>query len=301
MLGILIINYKKYELTIDCVNSIFDTVSDLNFKIYILDNCSENESFEKLKKQFEDNEKIVLVDSQKNLGYANGNNLLIELAKKDGCEKLLVANNDIIFHKNCINQLCKTQEEKNCLLVGPKLEGTNTNSIKPFRLNFIQYIMTNTYCYNLLSKKQIKKYFHLPNETSKVYWISGCCFLADTKQFEKIGFFDKHTFLYYEEFILSEKAFNNNLSLYFEPKAVVTHYHGASTNGSANIFTRIENFKSETYFLRKIKRYNKFKLYIIRLIRYLEVYIAFKKENNFEAIKQFKVESKRIIKQKEQH
>ena len=38
MIGILILNYKKYQVTADCIRSVLDTGDGLDYHIYVLDN-----------------------------------------------------------------------------------------------------------------------------------------------------------------------------------------------------------------------------------------------------------------------
>ena len=44
MIGILILNYKKYQVTADCIRSVLDTGDGLDYHIYVLDNGSGNDS-----------------------------------------------------------------------------------------------------------------------------------------------------------------------------------------------------------------------------------------------------------------
>ena len=68
--GIVILNYNDYENTIQMLNQIKDyTCLD---KIVIVDNCSTDQSVEKLKVY--ENKKIVLLEASENKGYASGNN-----------------------------------------------------------------------------------------------------------------------------------------------------------------------------------------------------------------------------------
>lgn len=42
---------------------------------------------------------------RKNLGYAAGNNVGIKEALQDGCEWLVISNNDIVFCENAISEM----------------------------------------------------------------------------------------------------------------------------------------------------------------------------------------------------
>lgn len=302
MLGIVIINYNKYEKTIECIDSVFETAK-CDYKIYLLDNASANESYDTLSEKYGSNDKIVLIKSEKNLGYAKGNNLCLEYAKKDNCDYVLISNNDIIFQNGSIDTLLKDIQTGEHLLVEPFIrnkDGSVQVCVKKERPTFKQYMQFSTYLQNLVSDRKKDAYYKnlQPNEKSDVYWASGACFIADMKKFESIGFFDPHTFLYFEEYIISEKAIKDDLSIGFDPAAQVIHYHGASSGGSANLVTRLANFESEIYFFTNYRKITDRQIKMIRNIRCLEVLFTFTKQKKMKQAIEFIKQSKKLLKQK---
>jgi len=297
MLGIAIINYNQPQKTIDCINSIFKTVK-ADYKIYLLDNASADNSFEILDNEYKSEPRVDFFKSDINTGYANGNNLCLEKAKADGCDYILISNNDIIFDENTINTLLKEIEETDYLAIAPGMKypnGAIFPNIKKYCPDFKTYMMSETYLRNFDRKNKYQNTY-FPKTLEEVYWISGAVFMADMQKFESIGFFDKHTFLYYEEYIISEKAVQKGYALAVEPDICAYHYHGASTGGNANLFTRLENLKSELYFLSNYKNYTHSKLKQVRLIRCLEVLFTFTKEHKLKEALKFIKESKKILK-----
>lgn len=298
MLGIAIINYNEYEKTIDCIHSIFETAHGMDYKIYLLDNRSPNGSFDILRREYGENPIVDCFQSEKNLGYARGNNLCIEKALADGCNYILISNNDIIFEEGAIHLLYDDIKSRDCLLIGPALKtpaGGFQVSVKPAAPSFKQYVFSETYFSNFDWKKKYENRF-FSREFSYVYWVSGAVFIADMNLFKEIGFFDPETFLYFEEYIISEKAKKAGLKLGFEPAASVIHYHGASTGGSANYFTRLENLKSELYFFKNYRGAPKSRLKTIRFIRCLEVLFTFTKEHKVKDALKFIKNSKNALK-----
>lgn len=302
MLGIAIINYNTFEKTVDCINSIFETVKS-DYKIYLLDNASPNNSYKELEKAYLGNENVELIKSEENLGYARGNNLLIERAQSDGCDCVLISNNDIVFKDNSVDLLYSQIKKRRSLIVAPKILGTDGKqqlSVKAVKPSFKEYILFSNYVIgNLVSKKRTKKYAEkmFARTASGVYWASGACFMADLKQFKEIGYFDPYTFLYFEEYIISEKAKKRSMEIYYYPDAAVMHHHGASTGGSVNLVTRLANFKSESYMFSNYWIISKPKLRFIRLIRCFEVFYSFSKNKQFKDITVFFKQSRKILKE----
>ena len=106
MIGIVILNYKNYQDTIACVNNISQQKMS-SYSIYIVDNDSQDLSYEKLVEKYTDQAQIKVLQSGKNGGYSFGNNVGFRVAIEDGCDFLLCTNNDVEFYPNCIVQLEK--------------------------------------------------------------------------------------------------------------------------------------------------------------------------------------------------
>ena len=66
---LLILNYKSYEDTINYTYNILNQ-KKVNVEVLIVDNKSENLSFENLSKEFIDNSKVRVIESERNGGYA---------------------------------------------------------------------------------------------------------------------------------------------------------------------------------------------------------------------------------------
>jgi len=259
MLGIVILNYNTWEVTIKCVQSIMETCL-IKHKIYIVDNHSNNDSYDILVERYRSNFNILVIKSDFNGGYAKGNNIGIRVGIQDGCEYMIITNNDIIFCNNCIQELFDfIYSSSKAVIVGPKI----------FKLNGeIQHssiIKENTY----LEYLGFRRNFNLftideanITEATKVYAISGCCFIISSKKFFEIGAFDEGTFLYNEESILSFQINNSKYETYFLPTAKVVHNHGATT-GKQSLFINGEFLKSGLYYWRKYRKINMLQLILI--------------------------------------
>src|SRR5665647_304787 len=104
MLGIVVLNYKTWDVTLKCVESIKET-DNLPKKIFIIDNCSPNNSYEKLKEYYYNDAMIEIILANDNLGFAKGNNLGIDACIRAGIKKAIITNNDIIFTKGSLVSL----------------------------------------------------------------------------------------------------------------------------------------------------------------------------------------------------
>lgn len=283
MIGILILNYKKYQVTADCIRSVLDTGDSLDYHIYVLDNGSGNDSIACLQAQFPNNPRITWMESAENTGYARGNNQMLSRARKDGCTAAVIANSDIVFLPGTLQQLA-ADIAKGHPIVGPRLQypnGQRQNSVKLRPYTYREYLWTETYLRNLVPKAKLQALRRQPAASGEVYWLSGAVFAVDTAVFHRLGDFDPYTFLYYEEYILSARCKAQNIALWFDPTVTVLHCHGASAGGAANLFTRLENLRSELYFLHRYRHWSRHRLATVRRVRCLEVLFTFGKAHKW--------------------
>lgn len=69
--AIIIINYNKYEKTIECIDTIKKS-NFKNYKIYLLDNNSQNDSYNILYEKYKNDNYIEMIYSKENLRICKG-------------------------------------------------------------------------------------------------------------------------------------------------------------------------------------------------------------------------------------
>ena len=93
---IIILNYNGYKDTISCVHSLLSFYgNDKDCNILVVDNASIDQSSQVIMDEFGD--KIIFLQSDRNGGYAYGNNIGIRYALQHGAEYLCLLNNDTEF------------------------------------------------------------------------------------------------------------------------------------------------------------------------------------------------------------
>lgn len=105
MIGIVILNFNGWDMTMNCIESIRKSCK-ISYKIYIVDNASTIQMTKKFKLLIDNSYDCELLINQKNRGYSAGNNVGIKRALEDNCEYILISNNDVIFKNESIENLC---------------------------------------------------------------------------------------------------------------------------------------------------------------------------------------------------
>lgn len=265
ILNILILHYKTIDKTIDCVSSVLETEPEAN--ICIIDNYSNDGTLETLKSKYAVDKRISFLCLKENKGFARANNAGMRLLRNKGEKYALVTNNDIVFKPNSIRGLIESLSKSSSILSAPKVvnaDGNIMDSVGSYR---------NHNIYEYLLHKIKERFFKSDicfaeecNDNTKIRTFSGCCFACDLQKMYSVDYFDEHTFLYFEEPILSLKIEKAGYDMIFVPDSEVVHYHGATTKG-ISLFAEACKLESQIYYLHKYLKCNK---YILACYVYLK-------------------------------
>lgn len=133
-ISFVILNYNTYEEAIVCAESILNTQTYPDIQIVIVDNGSKNDSTKRLEEYQEGKERVHLVVSKENLGFAKGNNMGIRYAREHFLPDFVVAaNSDIVFEQpDYCEKLIKVYEENRYdILGGDVIDVSRTQHFNP--------------------------------------------------------------------------------------------------------------------------------------------------------------------------
>jgi hypothetical protein len=236
-----LVNYNSKNNTDVCLQSLEEiNTSGFTLNVVVVDNASE-EKFPNDKKY--QNFNLELIRSEKNLGFAGGQNLGIKFALDNGADYIVVLNNDVILDKNLIIELLKTFDtEKNCGIVSPKIYFARGHEFHKDRYSQPELGKVIWYAGGKIDWRNIIA-SHLGvdevdkgqyEKTEETDFASGCCEMIKREVFEKLGLFDERYFLYYEDNDLSQRARAQNFKIFYQPKASMWHLNAGSTGGSGS-------------------------------------------------------------------
>jgi GT2 family glycosyltransferase len=106
--GVIILNYNTSEETLSCIDSLSDSVFQ-GFRVLVLDNGSVPEDFNNLSEKIPPD--VMLVRSNRNVGFAEGCNLAITKIFEFNPRYILLLNNDIRVDPFMLGRLLKVMEE----------------------------------------------------------------------------------------------------------------------------------------------------------------------------------------------
>lgn len=277
-----VLHYKSYKDTIECVNSILDLYSEVN--VVIVDNASGDGTVEKLIKKYKSKGNIYIIKNNRNLGFAEGNNVGYTYAREVLLsEFILVCNNDLIFsQEDYLVKIKKIYNETGAYIIGPDIEslsnGQHQNPMSPtttnpYRINreILRYklllFLSKLNVYDFLKKNnfhniQLQQNSIVHNELKENEVLHGSMLIFTPRYVKKEeNAFRLGTFLYMEEDILYAYARSKNYKTLYDPNLHVYHKEDSSTNKQY----RTSKEKREFIFRNMIKSLKVYKKYIIAL------------------------------------
>ena len=275
-IGIVILNYNDYETTNSFVNKIINyKVID---KILVVDNKSSDDSYKKLQRL--KNDHIDVVCSDKNKGYAYGNNYGVKYLEKKykDIDYIIISNPDIIVDEKDIEKLKKDLDEnQNISVVAPVIHEYNKIIRGWKEPTYLQELCLNmNYFHKFATKSMQYKDDYYTGTLTRVEVVHGCFFMIRLKDFKKVDYFDEGTFLYYEENILARKLKNNNMLTYVDLDTNIIHNYSVSVSKSINNIKRYKILKdSQKYYEVKYNKINFLKLAILRLFYYISLGVSY--------------------------
>lgn len=212
--SIIIVTYNTFQITKDCIDSIFENTSNLNFEIILVDNASTDGS----RDFFSTHKNIKYKYLDENLGFGKANN--IGAADASG-EYVFFLNSDTILFENSIHKMIVFFEVNEtalkigalgCVLIDENLKPNGSGSHFPTcKSTIIEYLYQIPPLRIFVKKPEDKPY---PFEKSffKIDYIIGADLLIRKTTFEKLEGFYKEYFMYFEETDLQHQM-NNKLGL----------------------------------------------------------------------------------------
>ena len=242
----------------DVLQSFLDCVSKqtyTNFVLYVVDNYSNDSTLLILEKT--NTARLVLIKNKINLGVAKANNQGIVKAIEDGCDQVLLINNDVEFEECLIEKLLKTQEQNNCSLVTPKMMYFDS----PNSIWYAGGWFTRRTGYLPLHRgmKELDKGQY--DQAIEVEYASTCCLLIKKEVFNDIGMMDEKYFVYFDDTDFSYRVWKDGRhNIFYSPNIKFYHKVGSLTKSFEKDEKRIyrgdffikQNTRNQIYFLRKI-------------------------------------------------
>lgn len=231
---IIVLNWNGEDLIADCLDSLSKIKYD-NYKIFVVDNNSDDNSKSIIKQKYQF---VELLELDKNYGFAEGNNKGFE-SILDTTDFVIFMNNDTEVDQNFVEPLIQP------LVQSPKIGQTVPKIFYFNNKDKIWYAggKVNFWLGQIkhIGIRKIDSPKHI-NSTETDY-ATGCCFAIRYKDFEQIGGFDSTFPMYCEDVDLSLRIQKFGQKVQFIPESKIWHKISVSMGGEFSLLKVIRKFK----------------------------------------------------------
>ena len=240
-LSIFVVSYNTRELTCECLRSILASGVRVDYEVLVVDNASADGSADRIEREFPT---VRLIRSEKNLGFAAGNNLARQHARG---ERLLLLNPDTRVLPGAIDRLLAFS------IAHPEAGITGGRTLNddgslnpwscrgrptPWSLLCQATGLTTAFRRHPLFDPQSLGHWQR-DSVREVDVVVGCFLMITRELWDTLGGFDPVFFMYGEETDLCLRARARGFRPMITPDAVIVHHGAASEPSEAHKLVRL--------------------------------------------------------------
>lgn len=219
LVSIITINYNQARITLEFLASMKKCTYP-NYEIWVIDNASPTDNPDIIKETYPE---INFIKTEKNLGFAGGNNVGVYQARG---KYMLFINNDTEVEPGFLDPLVELLENDPSIgIVSPKIQYFHTkNTIQFAGFTPIHPISVRNFAVGF-GEIDHGQYNHVC-ETGSIH---GAAMLVPRSVIEKVGLMADIFFLYYEEHDWASRIKRAGYKIYYQGKSLVYHKESIST------------------------------------------------------------------------
>lgn len=231
--SIVIVSWNAKAFLKQCLESVYSTIREATFEVWVIDNDSSDGSPEMVKNEFP---QVKLICSGHNLGFAKANNIAI---KRSRGQYLCLINPDIEVQQDCISRMILYMDEHPDIgMLGPKV----LNPDQTLQHNCRHFpTLWNCFCRALALDRifpQSEQFggagmsFFQGDRIRDVNVLTGVFWCVRRKALVEVGLLDERFFMYSEDFDWCKRFHMAGWKVVFYPDAKVVHYGGGSSSNA---------------------------------------------------------------------
>lgn len=221
--SVLIVNYNTEDVLADCLKSVYEKTSGINFEIIVVDNNSRKGSLDAIQKDFPSINVLLL---ENNLGFGQANN---EGAKIARGTYLFILNPDTLLIDNPIEVLFDyMQKNRDVGICGGNMYKIDMSPAS-------SYYDVDFLCleYRIVFNQKRTVGFNLSGKPKDVNVIVGADLFISKDLFNNFGGFDPDFFMYFEEVELCWRVQKMGYRIVSVPEAEIIHLQGSSAENKS--------------------------------------------------------------------
>jgi N-acetylglucosaminyl-diphospho-decaprenol L-rhamnosyltransferase len=226
-LSIVIINWNTRDLTLQCLQSVHQTLDSLEFEAIVVDNASTDDSVAAVRARFP---RARVIENRENVGFARANN---QGARASAGRYILFLNSDALLMPRAARQMFDLAEsQRQAGIIGAHLlnsDGSFQASHTPFPTLWQEFLILSGLGRLLYGRWYPSRGPEDDKGPQMVDYVEGACLFVRRTAFDQVGGLDESYFMYAEEvdwcYAMKEKGWQ----VWYEPAARVIHLGGGSS------------------------------------------------------------------------
>jgi GT2 family glycosyltransferase len=243
LIGVVTVTYNSESVIPGFMDSLMQQSYE-NFRLYVVDNASADESLRTIERYGSD--KVITIRNSINVGVAEGNNIGIQSAITDGCSYILLINNDTVFGTDLLAGLVRDLCRSGCDMIVPKILFFDDPSKIWCAGGYFSRI-TSTSRHIGYGEEDEGQFDH----PCLIAYSPTCCMLIKSPIFQRVGLMDAKYFVYFDDTDFCYRAMRKGVSLLYSPSACLFHKVSSLTGGGESEFTTRYCTRNHVYFLLK--------------------------------------------------
>lgn len=247
-LSISIVSWNTREVLDQCLKSIYENTSGIDFEVIVVDNASSDGSAGMVRDKYP---QARLIENADNVGFAVANNQAFEAADS---EFFLLLNPDTVVRRDALQDLAAFLDRHDRAgAVGPLV----LNADGSLQYSWAKFPTVWSELRGSLVRR-IEPGGCMPDTADavrslrpfQVDWVGGCCLMVRRSAVKQIGLMDESFFMYSEETDWCYRLHRTGWEVWLNPAAEIVHLGGQSSDKAHDRSRRILH-ESKVRYARK--------------------------------------------------
>ncbi|MDF2857244.1 MAG: glycosyl transferase family 2 [Neobacillus sp.] len=232
-LSIIIVNYNTTELTLNCLQSVFDIKTHYQYEVILIDNGSRDDSISLVEELYP---QTILIKNEHNVGFSRANNQGIRVA---GGQYILLLNSDTTVEPSTLETMINFMDihpevgASGCKVVLP--DGLLDKSCRrgfPTPLTTFYYVSGLSKLFPTSPRFNSYHMEYLSEDAAyPIDCLVGAFMMVRREVVDQVGLLDERFFMYFEDtdwcYRIKEAGWLN----YYYPMTKITHFKRGSSRG----------------------------------------------------------------------
>lgn len=243
-IGVVTVTYNSMPVLEEFLASVWKQVN-ADFFLYIIDSGSVDGTQEYIREISDSRVRSVI--HEENIGFAAGSNLGIKMALEEGCDAVMLLNNDTAFEPDLFQQLWNGLDIYRCDMTTPKMLYYDT----PNKLSAAGGYLNKWIGYRNRNHGENRMDDGKFDNLRRVTFTPFCCVLIRNSVFNSIGYLDEKYFVYVEDVDYCFRAMKAGIVMKYLPHCKLWHKISSLTGGKESVFSIKYGTRNRAYYIFK--------------------------------------------------